>query len=150
MNYKIKSLKDCPELKEEMAEWFSERWGLAKSAYLESMEEGLEENKPYPCWYAAFEGSRIVGGLGVIENDFHERKDLFPNVCAVFTEKDKRGQGIAGRLLSYVCEDMKRKGIDTLYLITEHTSFYERYGWEFLCMAKEDSGNMTRMYIHRA
>ena len=27
---------------------------------------------------------------------------------------------------------------------------YERYGWEFLCMAHEDgSGNETRIYIHR-
>ncbi len=100
MNCEIVSLTDRPELKEEMAEWFSERWGHAKSAYLESMEEGLEGNKPYPCWYAAFEGNRIVGGLGVIENDFHERKDLSPNVCAVYTEKDKRGQGIAGHFLA--------------------------------------------------
>lgn len=149
MNYKIVSLTDCPELKEEMAEWFSKKWGLPKSAYLESMEEGLRGEKPYPCWYAALENNRILGGLGVIENDFHDRKDLSPNVCAVYTEEEKRGQGIAGQLLSYVCEDMKKRGIDTLYLITNHTSFYERYGWEFLCMAKEDGGGMTRIYIHR-
>lgn len=149
MNYRIISLTERPELKDKMAEWFSEKWGLPKSAYLESMEEGLRGEKSYPCWYAALEDSRIIGGLGVIENDFHDRKDLSPNVCAVYTEEEKRGQGIAGQLLSYVCEDMKKRGIDTLYLITNHTSFYERYGWEFLCMAKEDGGGMTRIYIHR-
>ena len=150
MNYKIVSLTDCPELKEEMAEWFSEKWGLPKSAYLESMEECLGEQKPFPQWYIALEDGRIVGGSGVIENDFHDRKDLSPNVCAVYTEEDKRGEGIAGALLNYVCKDMKKRGIDTLYLITNHTSFYERYGWEFLCMAREEGGNMTRVYIHRA
>ena len=36
-------------------------------------------------------------------------------------------------------------------LVTDHTSFYERYGWEFLCLVQGDGeSNMTRMYIHRA
>lgn len=39
----------------------------------------------------------IVGGLGVIENDFHNRKDLTPNVCAVYVDEDYLCQGIAGR-----------------------------------------------------
>ena len=30
--------------------------------------------------------------MGVIENDFHDRKDLTPNVCAVYTEEDCRCQ----------------------------------------------------------
>ena len=78
------------------------------------------------------------------------RKDLAPNVCAVYTEKDKRCNGVAGALLNYVCTDMKDKGISTLYLITDHISFYERYGWEFLCMVQgEGQSDMTRMYIHR-
>lgn len=74
------------------------------------------------------ENDRITGGPGVIENDFHERKDPVPNVCAVYVEKDKRGNGLAGSLLKYVCEDMKEKGIATLYPVIDHTSFYERYG----------------------
>ena len=55
----------------------------------------------------AVEEDRIIGGLGVIENDFHDRKDLSPNVCAVYTEENKRCQGIAGSLLDFVCDDMK-------------------------------------------
>lgn len=88
--------------------------------------------------------------MGVIENDFHDRKDLAPNVCAVYTEEAYRDKGIAGKLLNMVVEDMKEKGISPLYLITDHTSFYERYGWEFLCMVQGDGEEeMTRMYIHR-
>lgn len=87
--------------------------------------------------------------MGVIENDFHDRKDLTPNVCAVYTE-EYRCQGVAGSILNFVCKDMKLKGVDTLYLITDHNNFYERYGWKFLCMVQGDrEPNMTRMYIHR-
>ena len=101
-------------------------------------------------WYLCLAGDRIVGGLGVIENDFHDRKDLTPNVCAVYTEEEYRGRGIAGRLLEFAVEDMRAKGIAPLYLVTDHTGFYERYGWEFLCLAHEnESGEETRVYLHR-
>ena len=150
MNYHIVRLTDCPNRKEQAARWFHEKWGIPLEAYLESMGECLAGSSPVPQWYLAMEDDRIIGGMGVIENDFHDRKDLAPNVCAVYTEADKRGRGIAGALLRYVCSDMQKKGIDTLYLVTDHTSFYERYGWEFLCMVQGDGeSEMARMYIHR-
>lgn len=150
MKYEIVRLIDKPEIKEQAAEWFHEKWGIPLEAYLASMEYCLRRESPVPQWYMAMEGSRIIGGMGVIENDFHDRKDLAPNVCAVYTEEDRRGRGIAGALLKFVCSDMKSKGIDTLYLITDHTSFYERYGWEFLCMVQGDGEpEKTRMYVHR-
>ncbi|MBU9747186.1 GNAT family N-acetyltransferase [Lachnospiraceae bacterium ASD3451] len=150
MEFEIIRVADRPEIKEQAAQWFHQKWEIPLEAYLESMEDCLTKKSIVPQWYIAFENERIIGGLGVIENDFHDRKDLAPNVCAVYTEEDKRGNGIAGALLNYVCTDMKKKGIDTLYLITDHTSFYERYGWEFLCMVQEDGeAGTTRMYIHR-
>lgn len=150
MNYQIIRLSDYPGRKEQAAQWFHEKWGIPLKAYTESMEECLAENSTVPQWYLAMEGERIVGGLGVIENDFHDRKDLAPNICAVYTEEDKRCQGIAGALMEYACADMKEKGIDNLYLITDHSSFYERYGWEFLCMVQGDGEpDLTRMYIHK-
>lgn len=149
MECKIVRLTDCPELKERAALWFHEKWKIPLSAYKESMEECLRGTLPVPQWYIATENNRIIGGLGVIENDFHDRKDLSPNICAVYTEEDRRCCGIAGTLLKYVCDDMKNKGIDTLYLITDHTSFYERYGWEFLCMVRQEN-ELTRMYIHKS
>ena len=149
MNYNIIRLTDRPEIKEKAAEWFHEKWGVPLEAYRESMEECLLKRNSVPQWYAAMEDDRIIGGLGVIENDFHDRKDLAPNVCAVYVEEDKRCNGVAGALLNYVCRDMKEKGIGVLYLVTDHTSFYERYGWEFLCMVQgEDEPGMSRMYIH--
>lgn len=47
----------------------------------------------------ALDGEQIIGGMGVIKNDFHDKKDLTPNVCAVYTEESYRKQGIAGVLL---------------------------------------------------
>lgn len=77
------------------------------------------------------DGDKIIAGMGVIENDFHDRKDLMPNICAVYTEEEYRCQGIAGQLLNIVVEDCRQKGISPVYLITDHINFYERYVGNF-------------------
>lgn len=150
MDYKMIKLKENREWREYAANWFHSKWGIPLKAYQESIEESFQENAVVPSWYICVDEDEIIAGMGVIENDFHDRKDLSPNVCAVYTEKEYRGRGIAGELLHFVCEDMKTSGIDTLYLVTDHTDFYERYGWEFLCMVQGDGEeHLTRMYIHR-
>ena len=149
LQYEIINLRDHPEYKQKAAEWFHAKWGIPLKAYLDSMDQCVKNVDMVPQWYLAWT-DRIIGGMGVIENDFHNRKDLTPNVCAVYVEEDCRCQGIAGRLLDHVCRDMADKGITTLYLLTDHTSFYERYGWEFFCMVQGDGEpEPSRMYIHR-
>lgn len=148
MEKRFITLRQQPELIDRAAEWFHEKWGVPKEAYYECMKDYLDKHTEYG-WYLCLAGEKIVGGLGVIENDFHERTDLTPNVCAVYTEPEYRKQGIAGRLLNFVVDDCREKGISPVYLITDHTEFYERYDWEFLTMVKEESGGETRMYIHR-
>ena len=143
------TLREEATIKDRAAEWFHSKWGVPKEAYLECMNEYLSGETEYG-WYLCLDGEKFVAGMGVIENDFHDRKDLSPNVCAVYTEEDYRGKGIAGNLLNMVVDDMKDKGITPIYLVTDHTGFYERYGWEFLCMVQGDGEeDMTRMYIHR-
>lgn len=147
--YSYVTLRQIPELKETAAAWFHAKWGVPQEAYLECMESYLK-NETECGWYLCLDGELIIGGLGVIENDFHNRKDLSPNVCALYTEENYRCRGIAGQLLDMVVKDMRSKGIAPLYLITDHTSFYERYGWEFLCMVQgNNEPDMIRMYIHK-
>ena len=142
-------IADEPGILAEAARWFHEKWGVPEEAYRESMEESLKGKNAVPQWYIAVENGRIIAGMGVIENDFHDRRDLAPNVCAVYTEPDCRGRGVAGALLDHVCADMAARGVSTLYLLTDHTGFYERYGWEFLCMAQGDGEEeMSRVYVH--
>ena len=143
------TLRENPALTEPAAQWFNSKWGVPTEAYLECMEAYLNGETEYG-WYLCLNGEQVVGGLGVIENDFHDRKDLSPNVCAVYTEENFRRQGIAGQLLNMAVEDLRTKGISPVYLVTDHTGFYERYGWEFLCMVQGDGEpDMTRMYIHK-
>ena len=143
------TLREMPEIKNSAAVWFSSKWKVPTEAYLECMDCYLNHETELG-WYLCLNDDKIVAGLGVIENDFHDRKDLSPNICAVYTEAEYRCQGIAGHLLNMAVEDLREKGISPVYLLTDHTGFYERYGFEFYCLAQGDGEETpSRLYIHR-
>ena len=93
--FKFITLREKPELMDSAASWFHSKWGVPKEAYLECMEAYLKRETELG-WFLCLDDGKIVGGLGVIENDFHNRPDLTPNVCAVYTEESHRCRGIAG------------------------------------------------------
>ena len=149
MSYQYITLREKPEIMQIVAEWFNSKWRIPTEAYLACMSDYLQ-SKTELGWYLCLDCDKIIGGLGVIENDFHDRPDLTPNICAVYTETAYRRQGIAGRLLNMAVEDLREKGISPVYLLTDHAGFYERYGWEFICMAQGDGEEkLSRMYIHQ-
>ena len=114
-SYKYISLIESPKIKEKAAEWFHSKWGIPKESYLECMEAFLNCKTNYG-WYLCLDEDKIVGGLGVIDNDFHNREDLSPNICAVYVEEAYRNQGIAGKLLNMAVEDCRQKGISPVYI----------------------------------
>ena len=147
--YQYITLRERPEWMLPAAQWFNSKWRAPVEAYLECMESYLRGETEYG-WFLCLDGDRLVGGLGVIENDFHDRKDLTPNICAGYTEESHRRKGIAGRLLGMAVEDLRGKGVSPVYLLTDHTGFYERYDWEFLGMVQGDGeSEPSRMYIHK-
>ena len=148
-SFRFVTVRERPDLKAQAAEWFHSKWGVPTSSYLKCMEAYPSKETVYG-WYLCLSRDKIVGGMGVIENDFHDRKDLSPNICAVYTEKDFRGKGVARHLLDMTVEDMRAKGISPIYLVTDYIGLYEKYGWDFLCMVQsEGETKLSRMYIHK-
>ena len=52
----------------------------------------------------------------------------------------------ARALLDQIRQDLAAMGEARLYLVTDHTDFYERCGWEFLTLVQDDDGGWERMY----
>ena len=144
----IISLRDNKELLNKATKWFSSKWRVDEAAYLKCMNEYLNNQTEYG-WYLCLDKDEIVGGVGVIDNDFHERKDLTPNICALYVEKDYRNKGIAGKLLNKAIDDLYQKNIKTVYLLTDHEGFYERYDWKFYDMVANDfEDSKSRLYVY--
>ena len=144
--YRCLRISEHPECRDQAASWFHEKWGISEIVYIESMSEGIMKDNDYPEWYVIVnEEDHIVAGAGIITNDFHERIDLTPNVCAVYVEESDRHQGLAKRLLDQCRTDAGKWGYPALYLITDHTEFYEHCGWEFQMMVGSSDGT-ARLY----
>ena len=134
-NYTIIDLNQQPHLIPSAAQWFSQKWQIPAEAYQGSMQEMLTSENHVPHWWVCLNKQQdIVAGVGVIDNDFHNRADLTPNLCALYVEPTFRHQGLAGILLTTVGDFLANSGFKKLYLLTDHTTFYERYDWEFLTM----------------
>ena len=107
----------------------------------------VENVKAIPQWYIVADSQqRLIAGAGVIENDFHDRPDLSPNVCALFVEEKFRKKGIARYILNFIRKDLGSMGIETLYLVTDHTDFYEKCGWKFRTLVIGGDGLPERLY----
>ena len=141
-------LRENSLLKDKAAQWFSQKWNIPFEEYMESITQCIEKKSGVPQWYVILNDRQdIIAGVGVIENDFHNRKDLSPNLCALFVEQPYRNRGVARQILDFVRKDMYGFGIEKLYLVTDHTEFYEKCGWSFLTMVQDIEGIMERIYM---
>ena len=131
-----------------LALFFSNKWNVPLEIYVKSMKESLI-SPCVPGWYYIEENHEIVAGLGIIENDFHKRKDLAPNLCAVYVKEEYRKKGYAKALLDKACSDLKSAGVPYVYLITTHTQFYEKCGFTYLEDIEENDKNMVRCYYKK-
>jgi len=59
--YSYFTLRQKPQLKEQAARWFHNKWKVPQEAYLECMEAYLNNETEYG-WYLCLEGEHIVGG----------------------------------------------------------------------------------------
>ncbi|MCL2753756.1 MAG: GNAT family N-acetyltransferase [Defluviitaleaceae bacterium] len=145
-------ITDKPNLKEVAAEFFHSRWGVPKHLYIESMEDSINTKMPYPRWYVMMDEDKIIGGFGLIENDFMNTDEcsFLPWVCAVYIDKEYRGQSLGAKMLAHATQQASKLGLEQIYLNTDHIGYYEQYGWEYEGDFLHQNGDMCRVYSHKA
>jgi len=145
--YKIISIRNYPSYAERAIDWFASKWSIDRKEYEKSIYDCINNNNSLPQWYLAInENDEIIGGCGLIQNDFVDRTDLFPYLCALYVEEKARGNALGSKLLEYVRIDAGKLGFDKVYLCTDHTSYYEKYGWKYITMGHHPWGDTSRIY----
>jgi len=146
-NYYIISIRNCPNDAERAIDWFASKWGIPREEYERSINDCIRKDKSLPQWYLAIdEEGEIAGGCGLIQNDFVDRTDLFPYLCALYVEEKARGNALGARLLAHARTDAGRLGFEKVYLCTDHTSYYEKYGWRYIGIGHHPWGETSRIY----
>ena len=90
----IVNIREHPGWLEKAADYFSARWNIDRQLYVDSMNDSLATGNQTPRWYLMLRGDVIIGGFGLIDNDFMVRTDLRPWLCALYVELAERGGGL--------------------------------------------------------
>ena len=95
------------------------------------------------------EGDELISYCTFAEKDDIQPTELTPWVGFVYTFPEHRGHRYAGLLFDEVERLAREKGVDKVYLSTNHEGLYEKYGWEFWGMMDDMDGEPSRVYIKK-
>ena len=152
MNTKIISVRDCPEKKQLFIDYFIKCWASekTKNIYIDCIDHCINTESLLPQWYLLIDKSEtIVGGVGLVTNDFISRMDLFPWLCALHVEEQSRNNGYGRLLIKHVCSKAANLGYDNLYLCTDHVGYYEKSGFSKIGVGFHPWGESSSIFGKR-
>lgn len=147
---RIASIRENPEFKDKAIEFFQKKWASESSmmVYEDCIANSINTKSPLPHWYLLLDDNdEIIGGAGLITNDFISRMDLYPWACALYIEEKNRGKSYGAMLLNKAKEDAKSGGFSHLYLSTGHIGYYEKYGFTYIGTGYHPWGESSRIYM---
>lgn len=144
---KVISIRQNPEYKEKAIEFFQKSWSeILPIIYEDCISNSIDAEQSLPQWYLLVKDEEIIGCAGLITNDFISRMDLYPWLCAMFINEDHRGNHYSELLINKAKEDTKDSGFKYLNLCTDHTGFYEKYGFKYIGQGYHPWEEESRIY----
>ncbi len=95
------------------------------------------------------DGDKLVSYVTFSFQDCVDDKSLYPWIGFVFTFPEYRGHRYVGRLIAR-CEELAREhNVKNVYICTDHTGLYEKYGYEYKENRVDIYGEDSRIYVKR-
>lgn len=92
------------------------------------------------------EGETLISFCTLAEQDDVREPSLTPWIGFVYTFPRFRGNGFIGKLLKYAKTVAENNGANQIYISTNHTGLYEKYGYSFYKIMKDNEGNDSKVY----
>ena len=92
------------------------------------------------------DGTKLAAFCTCAERDDIPDTDMTPWLGFVYTDPDYRGRRLMGKLIGRAKELARNDGYDALYICTEETGLYEKYGAEYITEMKDRRGGDSRIY----
>lgn len=143
----IISVREHPGYTREAIAYIQSKWPqVPPIVYEDCITHCIGAAAPLPQWYLLLLDGRPVGCSGLITNDFISRMDLYPWICALYIDTAHRGKAFGSLLLAKSKRDCSRFGFADVYLATDHTGYYEKYGFRYLAQGYHPGGEESRIY----
>ena len=95
------------------------------------------------------DGDELISFCTYAEKDDIQPTNLTPWVGFVYTFPEHRGNRYAGLLLDEVEKLARLDGFSEVYISTNRTGLYEKYGCVFKTKLKDIEGNPSRIYVKK-
>lgn len=144
----IIGIREHPEYLDRAIEYIFSKWGNVNNylMYHDCIEHSIDVESPLPRWYLLEDEGKIIGCAGLIINDFISRMDLSPWMSSIHVEQSRRGSALGKVIIDHVKQDAKKAGFQKLYLSTEFTGYYEKFGFTYLANGYSPTGETSRIY----
>lgn len=96
--------------------------------------------------FAAVAGGRIVGYCTLLATDYYPENRYSPWISSIFVDEALRGRRVCGQLIAQACEYAREQGFRTVYIPSDMTGFYERYGFEKIDTLKNYGGETDSIF----
>ena len=137
---KIYNIKEKQEFLKEVAELTQKEWGKktnSKKEFEEKINKKISKiinnfDNPLYCKLVLLDDDILIGFISIFPTDGDERKDLSPWYATMYVKEEYRGKGYSKILNDAILEEAKKRGFKKLYLKTDLTNYYEKFGAIFL------------------
>lgn len=148
---RIIDLREREDLLEEGIRRFHGAWGHEANEpfYRDCIVHACRGTDPLPRFFLALEGDAFAGGYALLRNDLNSRQDLCPWLACLYVDPERRGRGLATRLLDHGLATAASLGFTDLHLTSDLEGFYEPRGWRVTGRAWGPSGGSLPLF-HRA
>lgn len=95
------------------------------------------------------DGDELLSFCTYAKKDDIQPTELTPWMGFVYTFPNYRGHRYVGILFDEIERIAKEEGTPAVFISTNHTGLYEKYGCEFLTHMKDMNGELSRVYVKR-
>ena len=92
------------------------------------------------------DGEKLASFCTLADFDEVKSDEMKPWMGFVYTFPEYRGHRCSGRLADYAAELAKQEGFEYLYVSSEETGLYEKYGFEFVEWTTSVHGYETKVF----
>ncbi|MGN0806908.1 MAG: GNAT family N-acetyltransferase [Candidatus Coproplasma sp.] len=137
----------CKDRKDYLKQILNCEWEPAKFLAELLINNELEEMLGGWCkLFMLTEGDTLISFLTFSARDDIFDTELTPWLGFFHTDPQFRGKGYGQKLLGYACEIARQSGYDAVYISTDHTGLYEKFGFNYIDTADDFHGNPSRVY----
>lgn len=109
----------------------------------------LMETNAFTEWesvFAAVLEDKIVGFCTFMKTDYYPENRYSPWISSIFVDEAYRGCRISGKMIETVISYAKEQGFSKVYIPSDISGLYEKYGFEKIDKLQNYSGDIDNIF----